>query len=530
MVEYIYDNPELDPRRSPHWKSLDHRDGDFLIENMEQLICKFKSAVSATEKLDIATWSCVLGYCEALSTHKQVRYSLFPIPIDSLRRLVETDFTLPAVAETHRKTVQTVSNWVWSKVVSKSNAKDEQHANSLYIVLRGSVDGKSIDCFGAALSTVIGMRRLGFDNSVLSLSEDHAYESHTIHPSDGDNATKFCTCEVAIPGNTKSQKSKRAKETAETFQKNSALTPQTSWLYMGMAPIECKTEYMICAAALANLNALIGSSTSTERYSEPLLLVKRDLLWILKDAGHLDSFPFALCELGYCEEHCTSDRGEARFTITALASVSVTAMEGLYHQAISCCIDQYQDKQVYPYCYMGFFHKDGGQEEGEEDRLVASVRYFSQASRVASQYKYEWGDSLQLTKVMTRISEYVVHEILAKNKTPRKWTDKKNAVDVGRWLARFFDNLFLWEELTNEQFLSILKANYKTGIGKAFSLLSCEIRANIFTDDLPLQSKRLKGSLRAALQTKKVAVSDMHLIIIADEGRGRRRKRKDRYD
>lgn len=522
MVEYVYDSPITSPLESPHWQSLDHKEGDQLIQNLAELKEIFSSAMSSSSSAAnndeiLALWSCLLGYCEALCTHKQHRYSIYPIPVDALQRLASNEFT-PPLADTHRSSAQVVSNWIWGKVVSKSNLKDELHANSLYVVLRGRVDGKSVDCFGAALCTVIGLRQLGFHNSVLTLSEDHAYESH-------EEEKTTCTCEVAIPGNTKAQKAKRGQETGKTFQLGkSLLTPQTSWLYMGMAPVYCRTVPMIVAAALSNMNPLIESKgRSLEVNSEPLLTVKRELLWILKDAGHIDRFPFALCELGWSEEHCTSPRGDAKISIPKLAPVPVTGIESLYHEAIVCSRTHHDDKQVYPYCYMGFYHKDGGQDE--EYRLGVALQYFCEAARVASGYSYEWGDTLQLLKTMTKLSEFICYEILSCDDVPRAWTEEANAVTCGRWLFTFFDHLLLWEERTNETFLPILTSNHKTGIAKAFALLAHDVRTKVFASEtLTINSKRLKGPLGAALQAPKVSLSDMHLTIISESKRQRKRK------
>lgn len=518
MVEYIYDNTSTCPRESPHWKALVHLDGDQMIQDLDELKGIFLSEVMSPNMDErLALWSCVFGYCEALSTPKKYRFSIYPIPFSALERLVSHEFVPPSTAATHRLAAQAVSNWIWAQVVPKSNAKDELHANSLYVVLRGRIDGKSLDCFGAALCTVIGLRKLGYHNSILTLSEDHAYETH----SDGD---RICTCEVATPGNTKAQKAKRGQETAMTFRGTSTLTPETSWLYMATCPVYCRTAPVILAAALANLNPLIESKPRiAEISSEPLLMMKRELLWILKDAGHIDQFPFALCELGWSEEHCTSPRGDATIAIPELAPVPVTGIEALYHEAILCSRIHYNDKQVYPYCYMGFFHKDGGQDE--EDRLRLALQYFSEAARVASGYTYEWGDTLQLLKTMTKISEFVCLEILSHKEAPRLWKDEANAVTCGNWLVTFFDHLLVWEERTNEQFLPVLKSNHATGIAKTFSLFQQDLRVKIFaTATLVCISKRLSGPLLEALQAPKISLTDMHMNIVSESRRPRKRK------
>lgn len=552
MVDYIYDKPTQDPRESPHWKALDHREGDRCLQDLPDLKQVFAADLAAGGPR-LALWSCLLGYCEALCTHRspQSRHSVYPVPLDALRRLVDAEFAPPppptAADSTtrspiststhhhqHRAAAQAVSNWVWGNVASKANVKDEMHANSLYIALRGRIDGKSVDCFGAALVTVIGLRQLGFEQSMLTLSEDHAYESHY---EDGC----LCTCEVAIPGNTKAQKAKRGQETAKTFDSNnskkaSQLTTETSWIYMGMAPVYCRTAPMILAAALANVNCMIETKQQgkMELNSEPLLLIKRELLWILKDAGHIDAFPFALCELGWSEEHCTSARGETMRSIPDLAPIPVTTIESLYHEAIVCNQTRYEDRQVYPYCYMAYFHKDGGQTE--EYRFGVALKYFYHAARVAGRYSHEWADTLQLTKVLTKISEFLVREIWSDptmGSAPRTWRDVSHAVAAARWMLAFFDALLAWEERNHDRFLPILQSNHKTGIARVFALVSHDVRVRSFQpppidhddDELPkLQSARLQGALGEALQKPKVSISDLQLTIVSEGRRSRKRK------
>jgi len=516
-MEYIYDDPTAPPQDSPHWKSLTHQPGDLCLNNIDELKRQILKEGNDASRLPL--WSSLLGYCEALCTSSKPdsRYSPFPIPINALERLVATEFTPPSGETNHRHAARDISNWVWSKVVPKSNVKDEKHANSLYTVLRGNIDNKSVDCFGAAVVTVIALRQQGFESSTLTLSEDHAYESH-------DDAT----CEVAIPGNTKAQKQKRGQEIAETFNKNSKndLTPSTSWLYMGGNAVQCNTPGMILAAILANMNCLIESKAKIEVYSLPLFIMKRELLWLLKDdRQQLDCFPFAICELGWSEEHVTSERGEERVSIEwEGSSVDVTRMEQLYHDAIVSNKTHYQDMQVYPYTYLGYFHKDGGQEE--EFRLSLALQFFSEAARVASGYKYEPGDTLQLTKVFTKISEFIVTEILGWDNQPRSWQNPANALSCARWLIAFFDYLLRWEENSgSERFLPICSSNHKTGLAKAFAQLTSKIRIEAFASAPEFQSQRFQGSLRAALEANKVSVSDIHLTIVQTDMK-RRRKRK----
>ena len=85
----------LSPFESDHWKKLGVQEGDGMIENVDELKKRFQSDI--TNKNDnkgegeriitiddnnnnnssnidegkvLALWSCIVGYCEAISTHK----------------------------------------------------------------------------------------------------------------------------------------------------------------------------------------------------------------------------------------------------------------------------------------------------------------------------------------------------------------------------------------------------------------------------------------------------------------------------
>eukprot|EP00536_Pseudo-nitzschia_multiseries_P017391 jgi/Psemu1/299453/fgenesh1_pm.1526_\ len=429
----------------------------------------------------MALWSCVLGYCEALSTHRDDdrRYRIFPLPMQALERLAVTEFrsrildpaaaaaaaaatptpsaTTPtpthsaaavrtvgttanasaaaaaaaaaAVRDSHRSLARAVANAVWD-TAGHSSKKDEEHANSLYVCLRGKVDRKSLDCLGASVATVAGLKILqeedddddaeaqnahgvgraragaGFRaTSMLTLSEDHAYETHVIEvdgvdvdadaDADKDPITIGGTCEVAIPGSTKRQKAKRACEIADTFKDKGGggaggggdgsvlLTPETSWLYMANNSVVCDTIPMSLVPIVANVNCTIRSSkpsaagsnnsnnhnkgVSLESYQ--LYVLKRELLWVLYDCGAMDAFPFGKMELADCEHTVGSERGE-RWVRSSLVShgEAIPRNEELFLEAIRVSKELYGDAQVYPYYYAGHYHKDAGNEPLAEEQ------------------------------------------------------------------------------------------------------------------------------------------------------------------
>ena len=558
-----HETPTLDPRASEHWQSLQHQPGDKLLENIEQLKVTFQKDLDNMEESHhgfcLALWSTICGYCEALTTHKDSlrRYRIFPIPYDALKRMVSAEF-IPFCKQLqselqqeddgggnkvipekqHREAVRLISNRVWKKAETKSkNVRDELHANSVYVCFRGHIDKRSLDCFGSAVVTIAALYCVvegSHEYSFLTLSEDHAYESHYFSK-ENDNTSNdntqpiispadYGTCEIAIPGHTKEIQQTRGLEVAEALKKASKhrqdaaeVTPETSWLYMRKHPVICHDVFMALAAVIGNINCSIneknnGSATfmthpSQQLTSAPLMDLKRDLLWILKERGHLSKFPFALMELGECEEHRSTSRGLRWVDVTDLIGTveQVTGVEKLYMDAMTISKTLYGDAQAYPYFCAAHYHKDGVWEEiqidgchdgensckfnpEEEYRLVESMRLYSEATRVASQYRYD----LQLMKHTTKAAMLIMQDILLseqqeqeqakgqKQQLPRQWHDENNAVAVGTWLVGFYDSLLFWEEACGgKQFCEILTPKHKYSMGKMFPLLTLNVRLQL---------------------------------------------------
>jgi hypothetical protein len=218
------------------------------------------------------------------------------VPVDALRRLHAEEFLAwaralpdgPAPAAPHRDAVRAVSAAVWARVPAKAGCKDELHANSVYIALRHDVDGHSLDCFGATLCTIAGLAALG-RASWLTLSEDHAYESHPL----AGGAAGVGTCEIAVPGSNKEALMRRGREIAEVMREKSRIAPETSWMYMHTNAVVCRTVPMAIAAAAANINCDVRKGGGEQLVAAQLLELKAALLWALRDAGHLARFPCA---------------------------------------------------------------------------------------------------------------------------------------------------------------------------------------------------------------------------------------------
>lgn len=630
----IYDSPFRPPNESLHWERVlgeaTEPEGDELISTHKELIAVFQSDVNsfhgcsskeACKKL--ALWSCVIGYAEALSTHKDERrrYSIFPVPFVAISKLVDefvdvlngldvskaTDSndgkkvsdTISKPQSPHRCTVQSLSNSVWKRAQNKAQMKDELHANSLYICLCGDVDNKSLDCFGAALLTVIGMNILGFD-SYLTLSEDHAYESHWEdstsnmsgavvadsaasnegnEPSSQTTARRRTTCEVAIPGNTKASQLKRGREIMATFTDvKSTITPETSWLYMASNAVICDTPGMALAAMLGNVNCDVEKFKKTNNnegkpqvVSAALYKLKRDMLWILYDAGYMAKFPFALMELGECEEHFGSERGmrwvdigesiKGKYMSSGIEGKScdetmVLWNEKLFHDAINISRTAYNDSQVYPYLYAGHYHKDADRKSSaDEYRLVEALRLYSEASRVASKYKYETKDCMQLMKHMTTVASLIQKDFLLSESTShdskevRVWTNRANAVSAATWVLAFYDSLMLWEENEGSTFVEVLCLSNKFFLGRIFQYFTVDVRVDavaqmhnscphetkysVITERQMLyftqpRSRRLaKDSLlTASLSRERIAVKELDMALPINEIRQRKRVRR----
>jgi len=606
----VYDNPSAAPQESLHWKRLEdrHQTGDAVIQTHEELIVAFASDVDSLKSINhkenyikLAIWSGIIGYCEALATHKDARYALFPISLDSIRGMVDNDF-LPllnqAQADTttlnkngqnaktqegesiHRKTVRAVANAIWKRAQNKkSSMQDELHANSLYTCLCGDVDSKSLDCFGSALLVVIGMNILGFESSCLTLSEDHAYESH-LELEDEDNpanndqqssSKKRATCEVAIPGNTKAAQSKRGKEISCTFEqlKRDNITAETSWLYMAKNPVLCDTPGMALSAVVSNLNCDIDKQKPGADGGKPhvvsrsLYQMKRDMLWVLHGSGYMTRFPFALMELGECEEHFSSKKGMEWVDVSELFESNGTLVlrnEKLFLDAICVSRTLYGDAQVYPYLYAGHYHKDAGRDDPRQEyRLVESLRLYAEATRAASAYRYDTKDCLQLMEHMTTVASLISKDILllpqnggGNGKDCRTWQRRENAIAAATWLMGFFDSLLFWEEHEQSSFVEVLSIQHKHSVGKLFRLFSVDVRAeaiakihshketsdnvSAITEDQLIyfgrpRSKRLEpGSLLVmALSKGKVSVRELEMALISNgEGRSTRQRKRPR--
>jgi hypothetical protein len=175
------------------------------------------------------------------------------------------------------------------------------------------------------------------------------------------------------------------------------------------------------------------------------------------------------------------------------------------------------------------------------------MKYYADAARVASKYRYEGVDSIQLNKHMSAVAMLIGEDILTPKyksgaKEVREWHRRENAVAVCTWLFGFFDSLLHWEEASgSRQFCEILSPSHKFSIGKLSQFLMEDIRKDAIASILSTPSgderlphfhepraKRMSTDslLLKALQRSKVSIREMELAIPStDETGGRRSKR-----
>ena len=110
------------------------------------------------------------------------------------------------------------------------------------------------------------------------------------------------------------------------------------------------------------------------------------------------------------------------------------------------------------------------------------MKYYAEAARVSSKYRYEGIDSLHLNKHMSAAAMLIAEDILTPKYTKeprRQWVDEENKIRTGTWLLGFFDSLLYWEESSGKQFVEILTPTHKHGMGKLFQLFDPDLRLKV---------------------------------------------------
>ena len=169
-------------------------------------------------------------------------------------------------AHASRALVKRVSDIIWN-TLAKNHYKDRPHLQSLYSYLTG---GK-LDCFGAAFAVVAGCQLLGFSDVHLAVAEDHAW---VVFGPAGE------TAEVTWHG--RGAEDRRG----QPVQPDRAAA---SWLYCGGRPVVCSRAEEVAALVSGMSPAIAPALDSLE-----VGVLQQELLWLLRDLGHLDRYPMAL--------------------------------------------------------------------------------------------------------------------------------------------------------------------------------------------------------------------------------------------
>jgi len=572
---FAYDHPKSDPAGSRHWQSLPGSDSSALFRTRDELLSSFAADVASLESLAAADggdrgytivlkWSAITGYIETVTTNKDPskRFRPFPLPAGSLDRLVVEEFMplldgagrIPQPAEgddadgPHRDAVRSIANALWGRA---RNRTSENHSKSVYSLLRGEVESPKmgIDCFSSTLLAVCGMNVLG-RRSFLTLSEIHAYESHRPGGAGGERKT----CEVSYVG--ADAAAKRGMSISE-IREFKATDTDDSWMYMNGCPVICETAGEALAALVSATNFDIDKNKDV--YSEALIEIKRDMLWVLFDAGFLKRIPYALSELADCEGHMCTERGTELVEAPEYLSrtdVKVSMVEKLHWDSISVSRKEYRDGQMVPYCYAGHHALDLGRL-GPEHHLVEAMRLYHEAARVVAGYSYDVKDEGkylvdQLKVLMDNVKTDILmeqEESGGDKKRSRRWSRRDCSVATATWHLGFLDSILSWEERAQRDIFGTTKMEWakllkhfdldvrKEAFDKVHS--PSEARAGaplvVLEDDLlyfrSTRSKRLAqgSSLSSALLRQKVTVGEGDVALPPMDGEvGSRSKKRAR--
>jgi hypothetical protein len=241
--------------------------------------------------------------------------------------------------------------------------------------------------------------------------------------------------------------------------------------------------------------------------------------------------------------------------VDALESLQCRGTLALRNKKIHVLRTVYGDAQVYPYLYCGHYHRNAGWD-GQEYRLVESLQLYAKAARVASSYRYDVRDCMQLMKHFMIVSSLILNDILLsprdcggimKDDATGPWRSQDDAVADSTWLIRFFDSLMLWEEREQSAFVEVLDIWHKRSPGKLMQQFTVDFRIaemqsfeepdkgslDVTEDRLtyfrnPCLKRLAKDSLLVvALSKGKVAVRDLEMSLPStSEGECRQRKKR----
>ena len=351
-----------------------------------------------------------------------------------------------------RGLIKRVSDIVWN-TLAKSQYKDRAHLQTIYSYLTCS----KLDCFGVAMTVLAGCQVLGFSDVHLSLSEDHAWVVF------GEGGTS--TAEVTWHG--KGNEDKRGLPVDGERVRD-------SWLYVGGRPVVC-SRHMEVAALVSSINPAMTPAMDCLEVG----VLQQELLWLLYDLGHLESYPMALGNLGDLEE--------------VSASPGRPTSQDLYHEAVLAGQRQYGDHHIYPYTYLAGYHY-------RQHNYRAALKSWADAANVIKRYDetfffkfllmlFSTGTStLKMMKRFTRslwrlttISSHIFSKLMVRRKSFHEidscFADKlaHDPLCFGS-LLQFYDGLCSWEE---DSSTPVLHIGWVKPIVKSFAAFEFSVRSKL---------------------------------------------------
>lgn len=201
-----------------------------------------------------------------------------------------------------------------------------------------------------------------------------------------------------------------------------------TWLYLAGNPIVC-TRYTELAAMVLSLNPQLNQTSICAEIAD----LQQQLLWILYDAGHLNTYPMGIGTLGELEEsHPTPHR---------------PSCEQLYEEAIQSAITHYKNHHVYPYSYKGSYYY-------RRENFRDAFRCWADAGDVIRLYNYSRDDE-EIYKEFLDIANEQIPQIM---KTESSGHSAKSILRDPHCFAnllRFYDGICQWEEGSHTPILHI---------------------------------------------------------------------------
>lgn len=229
-----------------------------------------------------------------------------------------------------------------------------------------------------------------------------------------------------------------------------------NWLYLGEKnALICDSMHVTLATLVSSLNSAVSLTSD----SIPLALIKRQLLSMFHARGHLSRYPMAIGNLADLIEVI---HPELVLPTVAAASTSPplrAQVLGLYHEAITCAIANYNDGHIYPYLYLAGFYV----RCGDWSRALST---WAQASQVVSRYNYVVKEDEEAYKEFQEIATDLIpfglkqlHERGCEEEEGEEWKRETGLRATHyRDLVMFYDGICGWEESSRCPILHIVWA------------------------------------------------------------------------